>query len=111
MSLSFVDCSRIILAILVGRLSRYFSSRSATTPAACGEAIDVPLLSAVAVSDEIPRERMFTPGAQTSARGPKLEHDASASLMSDADVVTAFFTPTGAKMSHRSSKLLPVATA
>ena len=45
----------------------------AAAPATCGAAIEVPLIVAVAVADEIPAETMEEPGANRSRQSPKFE--------------------------------------
>src|SRR4051794_18301459 len=45
-------------------------STSATAPATCGLAIEVPLITAVAVSPVYDAEVIFTPGAKTSTHVP-----------------------------------------
>ena len=53
----------------VGFASKY----SAATPAACGAAIEVPLIRAVAESPETDVEVMLWPGAKMSTQDPKLD--------------------------------------
>jgi hypothetical protein len=45
----------------------------AAAPATCGAAMDVPLMVAVAVAEEIPAETMEEPGANRSRQSPKFE--------------------------------------
>mmetsp|Transcript_83653 Transcript_83653/g.157476 ORF Transcript_83653/g.157476 Transcript_83653/m.157476 type:complete len:80 (-) Transcript_83653:1104-1343(-) len=48
----------------------------ATTPETCGAAMEVPDFDASAVSDAIPADRMFTPGANMSTHAPVFENEA-----------------------------------
>ena len=57
----------------------------------CGGAIDVPDI--VVLPFPLLVERMLTPGAQMSTRGPWLLKEASRSLMSVAAVVMPLFVP------------------
>lgn len=45
-------------------------NNNAAAPATCGQAIDVPLIVAVAVSEEIPTDFTDDPGAKTSTQEP-----------------------------------------
>jgi hypothetical protein len=70
--------------------------RYAAKPATCGEAMDVPLSTADAVSDVMPTDCTFTPGAKMSTEVPKLENEARASvLLSIAPTVMALAAEAG----------------
>ena len=64
-------------------------------PATCGEAIDVPDNTAVAVVDVYQAEVMLEPGANTSTHEPKFEYDARESDEVVAPTVIAFGTRAG----------------
>jgi hypothetical protein len=83
---------------------------SAATPAACGEAIDVPLMVLVAVFDPIHDEVMPTPGANRSRQLPKLLNEARASFCPVAPRVIAAGVRAGEKL-HALALLLPAAMA
>lgn len=55
-------------------------STSAATPAAWGEAMEVPLMMAEAASEEMPAEVMEEPGATISTHDPTLLNEDSASF-------------------------------
>src|SRR5262245_21003310 len=86
--------SRTCCGVKVGFADR----TSAAAPAVCGVAMEVPLSTAVAVSDVIHADVMFTPGANRSRQVPKLENDARTSVMSDAPSVIAVGTRAGEKL-------------
>jgi hypothetical protein len=48
-------------------------STIAAAPATCGQAIDVPLITRLSVSEFLPADRIFEPGAKMSTQGPWLE--------------------------------------
>ena len=52
----------------------------ATTPATCGDAIDVPLMVFVAELLDFHADVMLEPGAKMSTHEPKFEYDARASV-------------------------------
>lgn len=83
---------------------------SAATPATCGEAIEVPLNVAVAVSELNHDDRIPEPGAKRSRHAPKLENDARASVVVVAPTVIAFAARAGEEL-HASALLFPAATA
>ena len=68
---------------------------SAAAPATCGDAIDVPLSTSVALLLVMPADRMSTPGAKMSLHAPKFENAASSSNWSEAATVIAFVTCAG----------------
>src|SRR5262245_5586313 len=84
------------------------SRQSAATPAACGDAIDVPL-NAIE-PPPLRAEVMSLPGANTSTQEPVFEKEARASLRSLAPVPIACFTRAGEEP-HASWLSLPAATA
>ena len=96
---------RTTLAFAVGFEARY----SAAAPAACGAAIDVPLIVFVAVSDASQSDVIETPSAKTSTQWPKFEKLARASVMSVAPTVIAPLALPGEK-AQASRLLLPAAT-
>ena len=59
----------------------------APAPAACGEAMEVPLSVAVAVSEVLQVERIDEPGAKVSTQVPKLENEERTSEMVVAPMV------------------------
>src|SRR4051794_34151645 len=75
------DCR--VAGVASGCRARY----TAATPAACGAAIDVPLMVRVAVSPVSQSDVMSTPGAYQSTHGPPSDHGAGASLRSLAATV------------------------
>lgn len=77
--------------VVVGAVSR----PSATTPATCGDAIDVPDLTELAVDEPIHAEVMLEPGAKTSTHEPKFENDDRASADVVAPTVIATGSPAG----------------
>ena len=70
----------------------------AATPATCGDAIDVPLSVAVAVSLVNQADWMLEPGAKISTTLPKFENDERASLIVDDPTVIASPTREGEKL-------------
>jgi len=84
-------------------------SSSAAAPATCGEAIDVPDSSSVAVSPVYQSETMSTPGANRSTHEPRLENEARLSSRPDAATVSAAGSRAG-EDSQASSSSLPAAT-
>ncbi len=70
-------------------------SRRAAAPAACGDAIDVPLSVAVAVGDVCHAERIEDPGAKTSRHDPQLENDERQSLLAVDPTVMAVGSEAG----------------
>jgi hypothetical protein len=62
---------------------------SAATPAACGDAIDVPEMVLVAVLEVYQADVMLLPGANTSTQLPKLENEERASVFVVEPVVSA----------------------
>src|SRR5262245_27326344 len=84
------------------------SRQSAATPAAWGDAIDVPLN--VAEPPPLRAEVMSRPGPKTSTQVPVFENAARASLRSLAPVPIACFTRAGDEP-HASLLSLPAATA
>ena len=89
----------------VGFCCRY----NAATPAACGDAIDVPLIVLVELPG-IHADVMLTPGANRSTQVPKFENDARVSVLSVAPTVIASGVAAGEKV-HASADELPAATA
>src|ERR1051325_7757061 len=83
---------------------------SAATPATCGEAIEVPLNVAVAVSELNQDDRIPEPGAKMSRHVPKFENEERASLVVVEPVVIAFAAGAGEEF-HAFSLLFPAATA
>src|SRR4051794_25482157 len=61
--------------------------KTAAAPAACGAAIEVPLMVLVAVSLLFQSEVMLTPGANQSTQLPTSDHDAAWSSRSTAATV------------------------
>ena len=59
------------LGVAVGLPARY----SATTPATCGDAIDVPLIVLVTLFPVCQADVMLLPGAKMSTQLPKFEND------------------------------------
>ena len=82
----------------------------AATPATCGEAIEVPLSVAVAVSDENHDDKIPEPGANRSRHVPKFENDERASVVVVEPTVIAFAARAGDSL-HALALLLPAATA
>jgi hypothetical protein len=82
----------------------------AATPATCGDAIEVPLSVAVAVSLVNHAEGMLEPGAKISTTLPKLENDERASLIVDDPTVIASATRAGDELAAFVFEL-PAATA
>ena len=82
----------------------------ATTPATCGDAIDVPLSVAVAVLLVIHAERIAEPGAKISTTLPKFENDERASLLVLDPTVIASVTRAGEELAAFAFEL-PAATA
>jgi len=70
----------------------------AATPATCGDAIDVPLSVAVAVSLDNQADNMLEPGAKMSTTLPKLENDERASFCVVDPTVIASVTRDGEKL-------------
>ena len=71
---------------------------SAAAPAACGVAIEVPLIVLVAVSEVFHAEVIEEPGANRSRHVPKLENDDRASLLVVEPSVIALGTRAGEKL-------------
>src|SRR4051794_5327328 len=69
-----------VAAIVAGVAPGCSESSTAAAPATCGEAIEVPLSDAAALSAVYQEEMMLWPGAKTSTHGPKLENEARASV-------------------------------
>ena len=65
----FLSAAWTSAGVADGLASRY----CAATPAACGAAIDVPLLDAVALSSVFHVEMMFSPVENRSTQAPMLE--------------------------------------
>src|SRR6185369_15633809 len=86
------------------------ASTSAAAPATCGAAIDVPLPTAIEMSDARPADMMDTPGANRSTQPPWLENGARASALSLAATVNASGALAG-EAPHASALSLPAATA
>src|ERR1044072_5626779 len=84
--------------------------KSAATPATCGEAIEVPLNVAVAVSELNHEDKIPEPGAKMSKHVPKLENDERASLVVVDPTVIALAARAGDEL-QASALLLPAATA
>jgi len=71
---SFVDSVAMVVFKVAGVLGPS-PCLSVTTPATCGDAIDVPLIVLVAVSLVLHALVMSSPGAKTSTQVPKLEKE------------------------------------
>ncbi len=82
---------------------------SAATPATWGAAIDVPLIVAVAVSEECPADLMLDPGANRSRHVPKFEKDERASVDVVAPTVSASGVRPGESL-HAFAFALPAAS-
>ncbi len=78
-----------------GEAEGFPSRYNAATPATCGDAIDVPLMVAVAVLLSSHAEVMELPGAKISRQLPKFEYDARASEFVVAPTVIAVATRAG----------------
>src|SRR4051812_25115754 len=85
----------IAFRTVAGDAVRLFCRNRAATPAACGAAIDVPLIVFVAVSLVAHADVMLCPGAKMSTTLPKFENDARASLIVLAPTVMASPTRAG----------------
>jgi hypothetical protein len=70
LTMSGVAADRMRSATWLGVRSGSFCNMSATAPATCGHAIDVPLILALALSDETPAEVIEDPGAKMSRHDP-----------------------------------------
>ena len=64
-----------VAATSLGDRPEFSCSSRAAAPATCGAAIEVPLLTSVAVSLGYEAERIFSPGAKISRQLPKLERN------------------------------------
>ena len=84
-------------------------SSRAQMPATCGHAIDVPQSATARVREPIHADTMFTPGANTSTHGPKLENEATWSAVVEAPTVRASGADAGERV-HASVPSLPAAT-
>ena len=71
------------------------ASVTAAMPATCGDAIEVPDSTAVAVVEVYHAEVMLEPGAKTSTHEPKFEYEARASVDVVAPTVMALATRAG----------------
>src|SRR6185295_13353663 len=80
------------------------------TPATCGEAIEVPLNVAVAVSELNHEDRIPEPGAKRSKHVPKFENEDRASVVVVEPTVMAFAARAGDEL-QAFALLLPAATA
>ena len=100
----------IVLRTVAGDAPGFACRMRAATPATWGEAIDVPLSVAVAVSLVRHAERMLDPGAKMSTTLPKFEKDERASLLVDAPTVIAAPTRAGEKFEAFAFEF-PAATA
>ena len=83
---------------------------NAATPATCGDAIDVPLNVAVAVSELNHDDRIPEPGANRSRHVPKFENDERASVVVVEPTVMAFAARDGDEL-HALAFEFPAATA
>src|ERR1043165_43241 len=81
----------------------------ATAPAACGAAIDVPLIVLTAVSLVSQSDRIDTPGAYQSTHGPRFDHAGASSLRSIAATVITCGRSAGDD-AHAAPPSLPGAT-
>lgn len=84
-------------------------SNSAAAPATCGQAIDVPLMVALPVSDDTAADVIDEPGAKMSRQDPWLLYQARLSSLRVAPTVIAELTCAGEKP-HASMLSLPAAT-
>lgn len=96
-SLSTPDVAVLVIhvAIWAGVVVGAVSRPSATTPATCGDAMDVPDLTELAVDEPIHAEVMLEPGAKTSTHEPKFENEDRASADVVAPTVIATGSPAG----------------
>ena len=100
----------IVLRIVAGDAPGLDCRIRAATPATCGDAIEVPLSVAVAVSLETHAERMLEPGAKMSTTLPKFEKDERESVLVEDPTVIAAPTRAGEKLAALLFEL-PAATA
>src|SRR5437773_1748459 len=111
-SLFGVPAGLFLITPVVARPTLQFgvpaAAHSASTPAACGLAIEVPLIVFVPLFSQV--DVMFTPGAYTSTQPPKFEKEALLSLMSEAATVSVPAALDGEEL-HASAFELPAATA
>src|ERR1044071_637766 len=105
-----VEPLTIALRVVVAEAPGLNCLYSAATPATCGEAIEVPLNVAVAVSELKYDDRIPEPGAKMSRHVPKFENEERASLVVVEPTVIAFAARAGDCV-HASVLLLPAATA
>src|ERR1044071_2171679 len=85
----------IALRVVVAEAPGLNCLYSAATPATCGEAIEVPLNVAVAVSELNQADKIPEPGAKMSKQVPKFENEARASLVVVAPTVMALAARAG----------------
>ena len=105
-----VEPLTIALRVVVAEAPGLNCLYSAATPATCGEAIEVPLNVAVAVSELKYDDRIPEPGAKMSTHVPKFENEERASLVVVEPVVMALAARAGDCV-QASVLLLPAATA
>ena len=105
-----VEPLTIALRVVVAEAPGLNCLYSAATPATCGEAIEVPLNVAVAVSELNQADRIPEPGAKMSKHVPKFENDERASLAVVDPTVMALAARAG-EVVQASVLLLPAATA
>jgi hypothetical protein len=93
--MSGVEAFVIRVAICAGVAVGSDCNCSATTPATCGDAIDVPDKDRIALEDVLHADTMLTPGAKTSKQAPKFENDARTSVLPIAPTVIALDSEAG----------------
>ena len=86
---------RMYSATWAGVAVGYDVSTMAAAPAACGDAIEVPLFTSVSEYESKAAAVMSMPGAKRSRQEPELEKKARASVMSVAPTVRADATRAG----------------
>src|SRR5262245_5988556 len=87
--LPVVACDSSACATLAGVAVGFAARYSATAPATCGDACDVPLSMRPRLSPALDAAKMSTPGANRSTQLPKFEKLARASTLDDAATVIA----------------------
>src|SRR5687767_9075643 len=87
--MSLVSRSNSAVRTAAGVANGFDSRNSATTPALCGAAIDVPSIVLVAASLVFQADVMATPGANQSTQAPMFENHARLSALSVAPMVSA----------------------
>ena len=105
MSLPVLAPSMIAEVTVAGLADAAPCRYSAAAPATCGDAIEVPLIVFVAVSEEYQAEVMPDPGAKRSTQLPMFENDERASLEVLAPTVRAAGTRPG-DSAHASALLV-----